>query len=341
MQTDPHEYDAIHPKDLPYLKIENLKGRPIHLDLFHDGKKWHYWIPLENGLLQPIQVYDCLEMIYLAKQPVRQSDAAFPLIDFIYKHVDLKNIDSFISALVSDILNLGASLKKLDLIRGFKDLEIAPRLVTTELEYLIILCRSMFDLLQEIVSRIWETIDLIDSSIKKKKLPSSFNGVVSYDNKILTYENIQNRYGITPNLAKWYSKYASFFCKLRGVRDAIAHQSLQDPLIYINDKGFSIGVSSAPLPFRKLMCFSEDILEDESVVSLNYFIASFVRETLAACASFAEEINKEIKFAPDFAPDCNFFIRSPSMPSLLGLERILKKDPWAEFTISEDSLLTN
>jgi hypothetical protein len=338
MQTDPHEYDAIHPKDLPYLKIENLKGRPIHLDLFHDGKKWHYWIPLDNGLLQPLQVYDCSEMIYLAKQPVHHSDAYFPLVDFIYKHVDLKNIDSFISALISDILNLGASLKKLDLIRGFKDLEIAPRLVTTELEYLIVLCRSMFDLLQEIVSRIWETITLIDSSIKKKQLPNSFNDVVK---KILLDKDIQNLYGIPPNLAKWYSKYAPFFCKLRGVRDAIAHQSLQDPLIYINDKGFSIGVSSSPLPFRELMCFPEDILGDESVVSLNYFIASFVYETLAACASFAKEITKEIEFAPDFAPECNYFIRSPSMPSLLGLERILKKDPWAEFTISEESLLTN
>lgn len=332
-EIDSNEYDPIRPEDLPYLKCENLEGRPILLDLFHDGKKWHYWVPLDNGLLQPIAVYDCLEMIYLAKQPVRDSDASFPLINFLYKHVDIKNIDPFLSALISDIFNLGTSLKKLDLILEFKGLEIAPRLVTTELEYLILLCRSMFDLLQEIVSRTWDTVELIDKSIKKKKLPSSFRDMVLYEKKIQSSEQIRERFGVNPSLAEWYSKYAPFFCNLREVRDAIVHQTLIEPLIYIDDKGFSIGIKSSPSPFQKLVQFPENILEKESIAPLNYFVAYFVRETLAACAEFAIAINKEIRFAPDFAPDCQYFMRSPSIPSLLGLEKILKENPWAEFTM--------
>jgi hypothetical protein len=335
MQGDPNDYSAIYPEALPYLKLENLKGRPIPVHMFHDGKQWQCWFSLENRLLQPLQIRGCIESIYLAAQPARNSDAYFLFINFIYKHVDLNKIQSFTSALLSDILNIGASLKKMDLIRSFGNFEITPRLVTTELEYLLLTCRSIFDLLQEIVSRIWDTIHLIDSSTKKKELPKSFARIVLCNNVIQSPEDIQKRFGISPRLAEWYSKYASFFCKLRDVRDSIVHQPIQEPLIYVDEKGFSIGVNSSPLTFRQLMQFPEEILENGSIGSLNYFVAYFVRETLAACEDFAVAICKEIQFPPDFAPDYHFFMRSPTMSSLLGIERILTEDPWAEFTLPE------
>jgi len=64
MTIDPGDYSAISPKDLPYLNIEALAGRPIPLHSFHDGNRWNLWVPLENGLLQPLRVHDCIEMIY-------------------------------------------------------------------------------------------------------------------------------------------------------------------------------------------------------------------------------------------------------------------------------------
>jgi hypothetical protein len=122
------------------------------------------------------------------------------------------------------------------------------------------------------------------------------------------------------------------------VRDAIVHQPIQEPLIYIDDKGFSIGVDSSSAPFREMMQWPENILENGRIGPLNYFVAYFIHETLAACENFVVAITREIKFAPDFAPDFTFFMRSPSTASLLGLQRILNIDPWAEFTLSESLL---
>ncbi|MBD1865202.1 MULTISPECIES: hypothetical protein [Trichocoleus] len=164
MQTDSYDYSPIRPQDLPYIDLEALEGRPIPLHAFHDGTRWHIWVPMENGLLQPIRVIDAVEMVYLASKPVRGSDACLVFIDFIYKCVRLKSTRSFTAALTSDVFNIGASLKKLDLFRALEGIDGKSRLVTTELEYLLLLCRSMFDLLQEIISRIWDTVELSDPS---------------------------------------------------------------------------------------------------------------------------------------------------------------------------------
>lgn len=336
--SDNYDYTAISPQELPYLKLEALEGRPIPIHMFHDGNRWHLWLPLKNGFLQPVRVHDCVEMVYLAPKPVRVSDAYFSFVDFIYKHIDLKHTRSFVSALTSDVFNLGASLRKLDLLRAFENFEGKSRLVMTELEYLLLLCRSMFDLLQEISSRIWDTVQLLDTSIKKRKLPSSFRNVVLHQNNIQSPEEIQNRFGLPSSLSLWYFECAPFFCKLRDVRDAIVHQPIQEPLIYIDHRGFFIGVDSSPVQFREIMKWPEHILENERIGPLNYFVAYLINETLAACEKFVVAITREIKFAPDFAPNFRFFMRSPSTASLLGLKRILTLDPWAEFTLSEKLL---
>jgi hypothetical protein len=167
MQIDSDDYSAIQPQDLPYLEPIALQGRPIPIHTFHDGNRWHLWFPMENGLLQPVRIVDAVEMVYLAKKPAHVSDAHFYFLDFIHKHIAIEQADSFVSALTSDIFNLGASLRKLDLLRVDETCEGKHRLVTTELEYLLILCRSMFDLLQEVALRLWETVKLTDTSIEK------------------------------------------------------------------------------------------------------------------------------------------------------------------------------
>lgn len=333
MTIAPDDYHAISPKDLPYLNLKALEGRPIPVHSFHDGNRWHEWIPLGNGLLQPLQIHDAIEVVYLAEKPVCASDAYLSFVDFIYKYVQNKDTHSFIHAITSDIFNLSASLKKIDLLGISEDLGGSKRLVTTELEYLFLLCRSMFDLLQEIILRIWDTVHLIDTSIKKKQLPSSFRKVVLKDNIIRTSQEIQERFGLSPAIAKWYSDCAPFFCKLKDARDAIVHQPIGEPLIFVDGKGISIGVDSSPLPFRRMMEWPESILENAHTGPLNFFVAHFIHETLAACEKFVPAITQEIQFAPDFAPNHRFFMRSPSLGSLMGIRRVLDIDPWASFTL--------
>ncbi len=338
MQIDSDDYRAIHPQNLPYLDIQALQGRPIPLHTFHDGNRWHMWFPMDNGLLQPIRILDSPEGTYLALRSVHGDDAFFPFIDFIYKHIAIRRADSFMSALISDIFNLGASLRKIDLLKASENCVGKSRLVTTELEYLLILCRSMFDLLQEVSSRIWETIQLTDTSINKKNLPSSFRKVVFENNAIRSSQEIQERFGLTPLIARWYSESAPFFCALRSARDAIIHQPVHEPVIYVEDRGFSIGINSSPVSFQKIVRWPEDVSANGKAGPLNYFVAYFVHETLLVCERFADAVRQEIQVPPSFAPKHFFLMRSPNMASLLGIRRILDTDPWSNFTVPEHDL---
>ncbi len=253
MMIDTDDYRPICPKHLPYLNINALAGRSIPIHTFHDGNRWHLWLQTENGFLQPLRVEDCIETVYLALKTAHISDAYFKFFNFIYKYVDNRTSLSFINALASDIFNIGTSLKKLDLFRSLgKDLGGRSRIVSTELEYLLVVCRSVFDLLQEIICRIWEDV-ITDPSIQKRKLTPSFSKMVLSGQDVISSQKIQEKYGLPPSLAIWYSECAPFFCELRDARDKIVHQPSDVPLIYIMDDSFSIGVDSVSSLFSKMI----------------------------------------------------------------------------------------
>lgn len=76
-----------------------------------------------------------------------------------------------------DINNLCVSVEKIDLFHDIwlKDAErINWRFVTTEIEYIFKVCRSIFDLLQEVVYRIWERFQYADQTLQKKKNSEKF-----------------------------------------------------------------------------------------------------------------------------------------------------------------------
>jgi hypothetical protein len=333
MTIDTDDYRPICPKYLPYLNINALAGRPIPIHTFHDGNRWNLWLQTENGFLQPLRVEDCIETVYVALEPAHSSDAYFKFFNFIYKYVDNRTSLSFINALASDIFNIGTSLKKLDLFRSLgKDLGGRSRIVSTELEYLLVVCRSVFDLLQEIICRIWEDIKLTDPSIQKRKLTPSFSKMVLSGQDFISPQKIQEKYGLPPSLAIWYSECVPFFCELRDARDKIVHQPSGVPLIYIMDDSFSIGVDSVSSLFSKMIEWPKNALKNGTIGSLNYFIANFICKTLDACEKFAIAFTQEIVTLPDFTTNHNFFLRSHHMSSLIGINRVLEVDPWSDFT---------
>jgi hypothetical protein len=277
-----------------------------------------------------------METVYLALEAVHSSDAYFKFFDFIYKYVDIRTSVSFINALSSDIFNIGTSLRKLDLFRSLgKDLDGRSRMITTELEYILVVCRSVFDLLQEIICRIWENIELTDPSIKKKKLTPYFSKMVLSGQDVISSQKIQEKYGLPQSIAIWYSECAPFFSALRDARDKIVHQPSDGPLIYIMDDSFSIGVNSVSSPFARMIEWPENALKNGTIGSLNYFIANFIYKTLDACENFAIAFTQEIVTLPDFTKNHNFFLRSHHMSSLIGIKRVLEVDPWSDFTLRD------
>src|SRR2546423_400434 len=81
------------------------------------------------------------------------ADAHFQFLEFFYQHIFWPHIMHFVDGLYSDILNAGASISKLRLIFNHSDPKSHEsfRMVASEIEYVFLTCRSMFDLLQQIM----------------------------------------------------------------------------------------------------------------------------------------------------------------------------------------------
>lgn len=130
----------------------------------------------------------------------------------------LNNVQAFLNSLTSDVFNLAASLYKLDVLRMQPMYNGKRRWVITELEYIIIVCRRIYDMLQELVVRIWETVQLTDSDSPKRKLPASFRKMVLSKNKSQNATQICARFNIPESLAYWYVDQSAFFLTLRSAR---------------------------------------------------------------------------------------------------------------------------
>lgn len=119
------------------------------------------------------------------------------------------------------MLNLTAVLSKVQLLHSSREAvgNGIKRMITTEIEYLFSVCRSVFDLLQEVISRLWASIKLTDASINKKPLKSSFNDMVTYRGEPATLETLQSHFGLPVPLANVYLDFAEFFADLRSIRD--------------------------------------------------------------------------------------------------------------------------
>ncbi len=55
-------------KKVPYLKLDDLRGRTVKLMPFWDGDHWHLWVPLPGDLIEA-QVIDTVEGDYVAGSP--------------------------------------------------------------------------------------------------------------------------------------------------------------------------------------------------------------------------------------------------------------------------------
>ena len=172
-----------------------------------------------DGTLIKMQIVDVVSSAYVGKQSAAPQDILVPFIDLLRQRMNWPESYHFISALCDDFQNLGTSVAKL---RHFTEQQgnIADDAVSafavTELEYIIISSRGIFDLLQEVISRLWNTrIRLLDEAAeavrKKSKVPPSFSKMVLKDNvDVRSASYLSEKHAIPETLAAAYAKHAPF-----------------------------------------------------------------------------------------------------------------------------------
>lgn len=313
-------------KKISFIDINHIRGRVLPPLSFYDNGEWHLWFPGPNGLIdlkgKPT------ESDYFARKPERDMDIYFDFLNFIHQRAYWPNVAHPINSIRNDLHNLGASLSKLSFFyQASKDKELEiTRYVSTELEYIFVVCRSIFDLLQEIIAKLWDRIDLVDKSISKRQLPKSFRKMIMKSDSLMDVEAIQTQHRIPRDLAEFYFRQATFFETLRNYRDNITHRGYQFNFIFVTEKGFA--VNKDELPFSSFNVWNEEHMLPNGLSSLRPAIAFVITRTLAACEDFSATIQHSIRFPSDIAPGFKLFMRGYHNSELLRMNEILEHCMW-------------
>ena len=315
-------------KKLPYLDISALDGRTVQLMPLWDGTRWRMWLDTAIGLIEG-QVVDTIESDYLAKSAAKETDLFIPFIHLMWQRASYPEVVRQIVAISDDFHNMGTSVAKLKHFWRFRD-QIdrggVTRFASTELEYLVALCRTVFDVLQEIISRLWSTkVQLTDPTAeafrKGHTLPETFSRMVLQDkDQPRTAEEIAGKFGLPAPLAEQYAFSATFFAQLRQMRDNVIHGGSSFRDIYETDKGFCVNPKDSP--FSNYDGWIPEHKFNDNISSLLPWIADVIMKTIDVCNSLMVRFAQAIVLPPPLAPEYFVFVRGPhnyALGSLLSV----------------------
>jgi hypothetical protein len=313
-------------KAIPYLRTEHLgDGRSVKLMPLWDGESWKMWIDTPVGLTE-VKIVDTMEGDYVARRAAKESDLFIPFIHLMWQCASWPEICPLISAISEDFHNMGTSAAKL---RHFFDSRsrlpagAASRFARTELEYLVMLCRSVFDLLQEIISTLWEKkVRLLDDTAEKRrrssKLPETFSKLVLHDKKrARTASEIEAKFGLPSSLAAQYASLVPFFSELRDIRDDVVHGRRGLGRIFDTERGFCVEPKTAP--FYSFNGWLPEHYYNENIVSILPWTANLILRTIDACNSLMNAFAQVITLPPEIAPGYFILVRGPNNEALKDL----------------------
>lgn len=316
---------------IPYLKAEVLGDRVPALLPFWDGNEWHMWVPHESGLMKMVAV-DSTHSDYVAREPAKTSDWFISFVNFMWQRAGWNENAAQIAAIQDDFHCLAASVAKIRHFHRTREMlgdGIAASLAATEIEYITIVARSVFDLLQEGLAATWNgRVKLLDEGKNKsrKPLPREFRKVIFEGETERTAEQISARFGLPLIVSSEYLKIAPFFMSLRSQRDRIIHGIGKGPLLFCTEKGFCVLNNAKPYAPENP---SREQRYNENIVSIHPWIAGVITQTISACNSLVESYSKQIQFPPEIAPGFRVFVRGWNGEALTEfLDDNFNQHPW-------------
>ncbi len=218
---------------VPWLALDPHNDRYLSLAPLWDGHGWRLWLPVPGHGLIETKPVGLAEGAYVATEPAAPADLNFPFVEFIWKRANWPNVHHWLTAIEQDVHQIAASLGKIDFFWAMRDRipdqQGLARFVASEVEYLLMICRSVLDELQEVLRNIWEHIRLLDKMEQRRKgpLPPSFAKMVIHDQKLMSAQDIRTRRRIPLPLASAYEAAGAFVHVLRTLRDGVVHGGSQ------------------------------------------------------------------------------------------------------------------
>jgi hypothetical protein len=293
---------------IPFLNHTQMGGRFLCSTVFFDGE-WRAWIDAGEQLIAT-RMWPA-ESVYFGKSAEKETDFRFHFLDLMGQRLNYLPITRQMFGLQDDVFNLSASLAKIRLLHRTRNdhKSGASRMVATEVEYLYGVCRSVFDLLQEVIAILWGSIKLRDDTVKKQQLKSkSYGDIILHDGKLRTVEELSKRFpGFPPPLIDCYVRSGVFFSELRDFRNKIAHQGAGVQVVFDGEDDFEI--SENRLPFSEMNIWQDADRRPNGLVPLMPALGFMIYRTLECCDYFSQTIENIFTLPPLMVPNFYLFLR--------------------------------
>jgi len=309
---------------LPHINTGALNGRTILLMPVWDGASWNHWIDTPDGQFIKIQIVDAARSNYLATSPASENDLHIPFVDFMWQRASWPEVTRQISAICDDfhlLATIAAKLEHFHEVHASVDRTLMDAFVKSEIEQLVVVARSIFDLLQEVIAHFWnDRIKLIDPKEdalrKQNKAPDTFRKFAMNGEAPRTAEEITNRYAMPAAVSGVYAKHTPFFASLRKMRDHIIHGGSSVDTIFVTERGFCIDPQSK---YFSGFAWKPEHHYNQNIVSLRPWIGDIIIRTIDACSEIMSSLASVVPFPPPIAPNYQIFIRDPSNRALTRL----------------------
>lgn len=310
---------------IPFIKRSISKEDIIPSLIFFSNGEWHSWFP-HNGQLVKIVMIP-VEGSYFGERPESRTDQHFRILSFVGQRTFSHEVFNCFRSVASDFQGMAASLAKFELFfenRHRKEYGLS-RLVQSEMEYLTVICRSVFDLLQVLARSHLFLLQKATGS-PFPKLPTSFADVVIKNGTTQDTNTIMKKYRIPEPLALWYSRHADFFMQLKAIRDSIVHNGKSLEFIFSTEDGFA--VQRGTEPFGGLYQWPIECELPNSLVPIRPVMALLVRRTIQASEDLAASLSELFSFRSDLVPSMNLYFRGTNDRQLTVLDDVIDKAAW-------------
>lgn len=313
-------------REIPLFSVYNPDYNGEYVpDWADEPRDWYMWVP-QGEELHALDGFPA-ESHYFGKTSERQDDIIFQFMNFITQRLSYPSIMEPVSRIFEDIHNLGACITKLALYEEHPSAyDIGQRrLIISEVEYIYTVCRSLYDLFQEVIASTWEIAQVEGAN---QLPPTKFAGIALNGDDPVPADQLEDDYGLTPSLAKFYETEAEKFAEIRNFRDDILHRGKTIELIYITEDGYAI--DSDFEPFSNFDVWDEDNFLENDLAPLWPPLAYVINHTLGVLDRFIAALKQELAFLPLIAPGYKVFTRGNFMKNISHLPALIEDDVWGE-----------
>jgi hypothetical protein len=306
---------------IPFIDHAELSrgGRFLANLMYYDGR-WRVWARAGKDKFVEI-LGEPAEAFYFAPAPENELDFTSDFLTVIAQRANFSELVHPFSAIQDDIFNLSAAIAKLELVFENQELERAgsTRMAATEVEYILFICRGLFDFLQEIVTKLWDRIELHDTAVPKRKLKKSFADMTLKGDSVRTAEEIAGQFHVPMFLAEYYARQAPIFIKIREFRDNLVHRGQQVQTIFRGNNGFVINKRLGP--FLNPNIWRDDEELPNELVPLLPALALLIHGTMEACEAFALVLQSQFTLPKPVVPGMALYMRGYFNHGLVGAMR--------------------